>query len=127
MKKLSAANVHDTMIKCLFGPTEKTDGAVIVQGIYLKIGLDPVRLEKHRADISEMLSQLPAMFMENSGGGWSFVNAVVNNQGEQWADAHSTVEELLVLGLAIGKIAYNAPRALWTSLPGGMPYFYVKN
>ena len=127
MTKLSADNVHDIILKCLFKPDEKTDGSVIVEGVRLKIGFDPVRLEAQRVAITEMLSQLPDVFMQNIGSGWSFLNACNNNNGEQWADAHATIDELLCLGLAINKIAYNMPRALWQSLPGGMPYFYVKN
>jgi hypothetical protein len=64
--------------------------------------------------------------MEDTGGGSSFLNAVIDNAGHQWADAHSTIDELLCLGLAIGKIEYNAPRQLWRAFPAGMPYFFVK-
>lgn len=126
MKKLTADNVHETVMMCLFGATEKTTDAIIVEGFRLNIGFDPARLEKYKSDIIDMLSQLPERFMENSGGGWSFLNASINNQGAQWCNDHGTVDELLCLGLAIDRIAYNMPRMLWESLPGWMPYFYVK-
>lgn len=127
MTQLTVQNVHETTMMCLFGATEKTHAAVIVQGVNLNIGFDPVRLEKHKSQITEMLSQLPDAFMQNIGGGWSFLNACNNNKGEQWTGDHATVDELLCLGLAIEKVAYNAPRNFWSAFPGNMPYFYVKS
>lgn len=127
MTNLSAANVHDIILKCLFGPTEKTDGAIIAHGAKLKIGFDPARLEKHKEAIAEMLLQLPNEFMLNGGGGMSFLNAAHDKEGNQWTDLHHTIDELICLGLAIDKVGFNMPRAFWQAMPGGMPYFYVKN
>lgn len=36
------------------------------------------------------------------------------------------VQELMILGLGIGKVVYCLPREVWSVLPGGVPYFMVK-
>jgi hypothetical protein len=36
------------------------------------------------------------------------------------------MDELVCLGLAIGRIAFLMPREMWEMLPGGMPYIVVK-
>jgi hypothetical protein len=38
---------------------------------------------------------------------------------------HQRVEQLVQLGIAVGKIRYLLPRDMWDALPGGMPYFVV--
>jgi hypothetical protein len=77
-----------------------------------------------------LLAELPAPFKADgpdSGGGWSFLNACVTKDGVQWTDLHRTVEALVVLGIAAGKVAWMLPRKIWSALPGGMPYFVVKD
>jgi hypothetical protein len=55
----------------------------------------------------------------------SFLNACVDKHGNHWGE-HPSVEQLLVLGVAIGKIEYCLPREYWRALPGGVPYFMIK-
>lgn len=131
MTKLSAARVHAIMMDVLFKPDEipadksLPANAVVAEGIQVKFGFHKERLERHRAEMIEMLGDLPDEFHEGKGGGWSFLNACNTRDGEQWADLHKTVNELFCLAIALGLAKWLMPRELWGSLPGGMPYVVV--
>lgn len=127
MFELTSTNVHATFVSSFFKEGEATDTAVIVKGVKLHTGFDPVRLEANKQKIIDMLAQLPSEFQQSGGGGMSFLNACHNAEGQQWADLHENMDQLVCLGLAIGKVDFNLPRALWQGFPGGMPYFFVKN
>lgn len=129
MKELTADNVRAVVKDCLFKddiPQEELMAkAVIVPGIMHKWGFVPEKLEEHKQEIIEMLSQLPDEFMQGKGGGMSFLNACVRKDGEQWAE-HPTMDMLFSLGQGIGVVECCMPRELWSVLPGGMPYYAVK-
>lgn len=126
MKKLTAENVNEVFMKCLFEKGEDSTDAIIVQGVQLNVGFNPNKISENKNSIQEFLSQLPAEFNQLTGGGWSFLNACNNREGNQWTDFHTSIDQLLCLGLAADLIAYNAPRSLWNIFPGGMPYFMIK-
>lgn len=120
---LCAKTVNETFLHCLFHDEEIVDGkppdnAMIVEGVMGKFELHPGRLAEKRSAIRDMMDELPAEFDE----GWSFLNMCMDKHGNHWAE-HPTVNELVVLGLAIGALKCLAPRELWPTLPGGMPYF----
>jgi hypothetical protein len=48
----------------------------------------------------------------------------MDRRGYQWGE-HASMESLICLGIAAGFVRYCLPRDLWTSLPGGLPYFVV--
>jgi hypothetical protein len=97
--------------------------AVVVQGIRLTFGFHKKRLESHREELRDMLSQLPEEFI--TGGGWSFLNLCMTKAGEHWAE-HPAMEKLLVLSMGLELMAYCLPdRELWQIFPGGMPYVVV--
>lgn len=123
--QLTAENVHTILMECLYNNGEDTTGHVIGEGVMKKVGLHPDRLQARKADIESMLNELPESFHAATGGGHSFLNACLTKDGEQWGE-HSNIDELIMLGNAIGKVEFNAPRELWSALPGGMPYFVVK-
>lgn len=107
---------------CSFNPDQDvTIGIIPVEGVVKDFIFDPDKLESRKAEILEQIDGLPAEFSE----GWSFLQACMNKEGIQWG-GHKEMEELMVLGIAIGKIEICLPRALWMALPGGMPYFQVK-
>ena len=58
------------------------------------------------------------------GGGWSFLQACVDKNGNHWGE-HSNMEELFCLGIAIGKVESLLPRDMWKVLPGGVPYYVI--
>jgi len=60
------------------------------------------------------------------GGGWSFLNLCSTKDEKQWTGLHERMEQLICLGMAIGKVSYCCPREMWPSLLGGMPYVRIK-
>lgn len=124
--ELTAENVVETLKSCLYETTpEDTSKAVLVEGIMAKFGFDPDQLKKKKADIESMLEQLPKPFQKSGGGGYSFLGACERADGVQWTGLHKTMDELFVLGLAVGKVQLCLPRDMWKALPGGMPYYVV--
>ena len=125
--KLTAQNVNDTFLNCLYEhvPNDLDKVSPIVSGVMTRVGFDPDKLEANKENIIEMLAGLPNDFQQKGGGGMSFLNACVDKDGNQWCDMHKTIDELVCLGLATGKVEYTMPRELWGALPGGMPYLTV--
>jgi hypothetical protein len=72
-----------------------------------------------------LLNELPSSFKKDIGGGWSFLQACETKDGVQWGE-HRNMEQLFVLGMALGKVRYCLPRDLWQVLPGGMPYLVIE-
>lgn len=101
------------------------DGWQVSPGVLVKAMLNSKRLSEHTAEISEMLSQLPDQFQADKGGGWSFLNACMTKAGAQWGE-HRSIDQLICLGSAVGLVAIQFPKEMWGALPGGMPYFVVK-
>jgi hypothetical protein len=122
---LTADNVHDVFMKCLFKDNESKENYVEARGVTMHIGFHPGRLEENREKVISMLDCLPDNFKENKGGGWSFLNACNDKDGVQWADMHQTMDELVCLGLALKALKFQLPREMWGAFPGGMPYFSV--
>ncbi|MDP2684482.1 MAG: hypothetical protein Q8P20_05505 [bacterium] len=123
--KLTAENVVRIFQDCLFLEGENTDKHIKAEGITTTAGFNPDRLDKHKKEIEAMLNELPNEFQKSGGGGMSFLNACMDKYGNQWTGFHQTMEQLFQLGIAIGKVQCQLPRKMWTSLPGGMPYYIV--
>jgi len=122
--------VDRVFVDCLFREEEVKDGKPVVEpvkaeGIVSAYGFHPERLNGHAAKIIGWLHELPAGFHEKTSGGWTFLNACSDITGEQWTGLQMRVEQLMCLGIAIGRVKYVLPREMWKSLPGGMPYFVV--
>jgi hypothetical protein len=132
MLTLTAENVSQTVKDCLYADEDvKRMGrdatlakAIMAEGVVSKFGFDPSKVEANKARIVELLSQLDDNFHQDKGGGHTFLNACMDRNGEQWAE-HTNVDQLICLGLAIGKVKFCLPRDAWGALPGGMPYFVV--
>ncbi len=127
---LDSQVVRDTFTKCLFKDEEIADkavvpeGAILSRGLTMDVGFHPGRISENRALIIDMLSQLPAEFMKDSGGGMSFLNMCNDKEGRHWGE-HRSMEELVHLGQAIGAVTCCVPKPMWTIFPGGMPYYIV--
>ena len=121
--ELTAKNV-DKMFRDTMCDTP--EGSTLVEGIRAKFYLSNDKLDEYQDDIVAMLNELPEEFHQDSGGGWSFLNACNRRDGSQWADLHMTMEQLICLGIGINKVSYLMPREMWEMLPGAMPYFVVK-
>ena len=121
---LDAKDVTSILLDCLFQAEEILPGnkppenAIFVEGLTMKFGLHPDRLESHRAEVVAMLAELPDDFSE----GVSFAVLCNDRHGRQWTGLHRTMEALVVLGLGLGLVAYCAPRDMWPLMYGGLPY-----
>ena len=125
-KILNAERVEEIFLKCLFKDGEDTSNHIEVEGVMLKIGFNPERVEENKTKIIEMLNELPDNFKEDKGGGWSFLNACMDKYDSQWGE-HKNIEQLIMLGIAIKKVKYGMPKELWNALPGGMRYITILN
>lgn len=132
MSILTAEAVEKVFNDCLFGAEEvsKTtpeppEGAIIVDGIVNRFGFNLGRLESHREEVKAFLAELPDGFQEGKGGGWSFLQACMTRDGNQWGE-HRNMEQLFVLAIGLKLARWQMPREMWRSLPGGMPYVVVQ-
>lgn len=127
--KLTADKVEEIFMDCLFRDEEIVKGVPIVEpvkvvGIVHNYGFHPQRLEAHKNEVKELLTELPKEFHKASGGGMSFLNACVDKEGTQWGQ-HMNMEQLFCLGIGLQLCAFSLPREFWSSLPGGMPYITI--
>lgn len=126
--KLTADTVNKCFTACLFSnDTDRSvmeQTAVRVSGISMNVGFDPEKLAKNKETVQGLLRELPDEFMASKGGGMSFLQMCVDKNGAQWGE-HRNMEELVLLGLAVGAVEYCLPRELWGILPGGVPYVVV--
>lgn len=125
---IDAEAVVEIVTDCLVDGTPGPD-AVVVEGIVHTYAFQPEKLAKHKLDVAGMLVRLPMEFRPvhmGGGGGWSFLNACNDANGEQWTGLHLTMEGLFVLGIAMGMVEWLLPKDMWSALPGGMPYVAVK-
>jgi len=125
---INAQEVRDVFKVCLFRKEEVENGKpkpemIEVQGIISRFGLHKERVYKHKEKIIEFLKELPEEFFK--GGGWSFLNLCNDKDGNQWTGLQAIMQELVCLGIAIGKVKYTIPKETWAALPGGMPYVSI--
>jgi len=124
---LDPERVNAVFLDCLFKDYEDTSDMVVAEGIVNDVGFHPERLESHRVEIEAMLDELPDEFKKSEGGGWSFLNACNDKQGNQWTGLHQRMGQLFQLGIAVGKVECQIPRDLWSAMPGGMPYYVIND
>lgn len=123
---LTVDNVKRVLSHCLHVPTQDADTESIqVEGLVNNFLFSRSRLEASKDEIAAMLAELPGAFQQSGGGGMPFLNACNTKDGVQWADSHQYMEWLFALGMGVGKVEYCAPREIWSSLPGGMPYLVI--
>lgn len=115
--KLTSSRVGE-----LFDAEVDGAGPLIGDGIRLERICFRASLEDHRAELIEMLKEIPPGFHKGKGGGWSFLNFCDRNDGSQWTGLHMVMEQLFAMASALGMAHLLMPRDLWDVLPGGMPY-----
>lgn len=101
------------------------EDAVIVEGIVNKFAFHPRRLEAQRGKVAGWLKLLPNKFKKNGGGGCSFLQACVQEDGRQWTGLHLRMEQLFCLGMGLDLVQCQIPRKMWPMFPGGMPYYVI--
>lgn len=129
---LTADAVETIIVYCLFDEDEAPEGkvpddAVLIDGIMNRWAFHPGRLEKKRLDIVALLSELSDVFFNirsGGGGGYSFLAACTDRNGNLWGQQFS-VDQLFSLGRAIRVVTELLPRKYWSALPGGMPYYRI--
>jgi hypothetical protein len=89
------------------------------------VRFDADKLKEKESDIVSLLAEMPDSFKKSGGGGMSFLELCMDKNGHQWADLHQTMDILVALGLAIGKVEFCLSREYWNVLPGGMPYVAI--
>lgn len=122
---LTAEKVNVVFLQCSFKEDENTEIHTIGEGVMGKVGFNPERLKENETTIIEMLNDLPDSFKKDGGGGMSFLNMCQDKDDNQWTGLHQTMDKLVCLGNAIGKLSFLLPRQIWSSLPGGMPYLVI--
>lgn len=95
-------------------------------GVVNDYQLDPEKAEAHRGEIQAMLGELDDTFMDDGGGGWSFLNLCQDRHDYLWTGLHWTCEKLLALGAALDLVSFSLPREFWNVLPKSMPYVTIK-
>lgn len=124
---MNANRVHEMAVDSMFEDSEVgADGQTLmpqlcVQGIINTFGFHPERVKKHKAELKEMIKELPEGFYESGGGGMSFLNLCEDKHGNQWAE-HSTLEMFLCMAIANDLAGYCLPKEMWHLMPGGMPF-----
>jgi hypothetical protein len=123
---IDAARVEELFDECYVSPAADKDKLCRhVEGIVTNADFSDERLQNHRFEIRAMLSHLPVTFKKSSGGGMSFLNMCMDDEGVQWTGLHSTMEKLFMMGKALDLADYCLPREYWEVLPGEMPYIVV--
>ncbi len=122
-KKLTADRVFKVFQDCLFKDGEDFTNHVKAEGITFNVGFHPERLWNNMIEISEMLDEIHQDFHSE---GQSFLNFCMHKDGGIWTGLQTTMQELLLLGIGIGRIEYTFPRRSWVMLPGIMPYLTIK-
>jgi hypothetical protein len=129
MSILTAKAVSELFYDCLFTKEEAENVTpateiIRVEGITDQFGFHPGRLESHRDEVRALLAELPDNFQEDKGGGWSFLQACMTKDGDQWGE-HIHIQELLTMAIGLNLAKWQFPRSMWKVLPGCMPYVVV--
>ncbi len=125
--KLTPQEVNRIFKKCLIDSSlVKPEDSIIANGIVHRAHFSKRAIEENKTTIRELLDELPDSFKQDHGGGMSFLNMCIDRHGNYWTSLHATMEELVMLGQAIGAVKYNVPAQFWPLLPGGVPYISIK-
>lgn len=123
--KLTSKHVKEIFLDC-FLPENHTDNTKVipVSTVTGNFGFDPEKIEKHAADIQQMISQLSSNFDEVNQGYTFMYLPFKGENDEQWGEQIDG-DHLMALGLASGWMKLTIEnREIWKVLPGGVPYVY---
>lgn len=126
--------VNELFLSCLYEDHELVDGRpaagcepVLAEGIVTSVGFHPDRISAAKDRVAALISRIVAdEFLLTKGGGYSFLNLCNDREGQQWANLHQTMEQLVQLAIGTQLGGYCLPRSMWAAFPGGMPYVWFK-
>lgn len=119
--KLTSNAVTELFLACCFKSGEMYENAIEEEGVTIRIGFKKASLEEHKSKILELLDQVPGEFRTTGGGGWTLMNFCFDVQEMKWGELLEA-QELMLLGMAIGRVVYLNARADWPVQPMGLPY-----
>lgn len=93
-------------LQCLVRKDEDQREAVFAPGIMVNVSFNKDRLEHFNEEITGLLEELPEHEM-------CFLEARKDRSGKIWSKHPYPVEQLLQLGIAVGKVQVLSPRVLW--------------
>lgn len=80
------------------------------------------KLEDFKDRITSWFQEMDMVFFKKSGGGWAYHNMTHDKRGILWTEDLEIIEELIGLGIAIGKCQYLLPRENWIN---AIPYIVI--
>lgn len=124
--ELTTKNVSGIFHDCLFRVGESHSNMVVASGILFKVGFHPERLQSHKEEIITLCNKL---YIRSAKGRKrytaSFMNMCMKEDGDIWTGVQKIMEELLLLGIAVGKMRILQTREEWASMPGGVPFIEI--
>ncbi len=131
--ELPAKNVHDLFWSCMWNKEELDtlskeelmERSKVVQGVAKTFGFNPYRLQSHRDEVKDLLSQVNPGFWDNSPEkGMLFIElGVVFSTKQLWGE-HPTMEMLMGMAIGLGLMKYLMPRTMW-ALTMGVPMLAI--
>lgn len=124
MSTINAMRIREILGKCFFSEVpEIGTEAIKAKGINNTFILDPKKITEFESEIISMLDELNEDIREDKGGGISLICIPFDKHDHQWGE-QINANELMVLGMAIGRIKYLFEnRMIWSALPGSVPYY----
>jgi len=122
-KVLCPKRVMDIYTECTVIEAEDVQNPIVVSGIRGRDAFHPERVEHHRQEISAMLDALPERF--HGPGGLQHHYGCMDRSGNLWTGLQGSVEQLFLLGMAIGRVTFPIEQQYWSELPGGMPVVMI--
>lgn len=123
---LTTKNVSGIFHDCLFRDGEDHSNMVVAKGIVINVGFHPERLQSHKEEIIALCNKL---YIRSAKGRQrytaSFMNMCMKEDGDIWTGVQQTMQELLLLGIAVGKMRILQTRDEWASMPGGVPFIEI--
>lgn len=114
---LTPADVERIFLDSLLTNDDSLKDFILAQGLVRQIRFHPKRLMAHKEEICALLAELPDDFRCSVGGGSSFTGLPWDRHGKRWTEIHQNVEQLFVLGNAIGRMSYVLPFDMGKGFP----------
>ena len=126
--KLTPQEVNRLFRECTVSSSSKDvqEEIITANGIFHRARFSKSKIEQNKSSILTLFNELPDGFRKENGDGMSFLNMCVDRYGNYWTSNHTTMELLVLLGIAIDAIEFNVPTQLWPMLPGNVPNIIIK-